>query len=69
MEIKLKVLEDIIYLVSRNMTGEVNTNAEIVRTLYRAGAEIIYDFHPECTTVRLGGVKFRTPKIKLRNKA
>lgn len=65
MEIKPQILEDIISLVSTNMTGEVETTAEIVRTLHKAGAEIVTDFRPECTTVKFGGVQFRTSKIKL----
>lgn len=68
MEIKAKVLGDIISLVSTNMTGEVETTPEIVRTVYQAGGKVVHDFRPEYTIVELGGVKFRTNKINLQSR-
>ena len=65
MQIKPSTLGDIISLVSTNMTGEVETNPEIVRTVFRAGGEIIHDFRPDSTIVKFGGVKFCTSKITL----
>ena len=68
MEIKPKILGDIISLVSTNMTGDVGTTAEIVRVVYRAGGKVVYDFRPEYTIVNFGGVNFRTSKINLKDK-
>lgn len=67
MEIDPKVLEDIIYLASTNMTGEVETRPDIVKVVFMAGGKIVNDFRPEYTVVMFGGVKFFTSKIKLQD--
>ncbi len=70
MEISKEVLEDIISLVSTNMTGEVECNNEIVKSLLGFGAGILELNERHCgdklyyTTVGFGGVRFCTSSIR-----